>query len=284
MPACPPFRFPRILGEAIAYGRQGTPIGGYLDGVGGPLARQDIRDLVHWLRETAGVEPLVIDPEKGHDRLAADAADGARVYRAHCASCHGNQGEGGTGTALGNAAMLALTPDHFLRHPIVEGRQGTPMPAFAGILSATEMDNLTAFLRRPPPLDRYVINPEGEAPRFGELKDGRYLSATVLDRELRARRRMVLLDTRVTSMWQMAHIEGAVPVPVLRQPRAGGGQPAARQHLDRCLLRMPARGGRTRWVKWLPEEGGFGHTAVLYEGIRGWVSLGYPVVAGDASK
>jgi len=65
LPACPPFRFPRILGEAIAYGRQGTPIGGYLDEVGGPLARQDIRDLVHWLRETAGVEPLVIDPEKG---------------------------------------------------------------------------------------------------------------------------------------------------------------------------------------------------------------------------
>ena len=119
MPACPPFRFPRILGEAIAYGRQGTPIGGYLDEVGGPLARQDIRDLVHWLRETAGVEPLAIDPEKGHDRLAADAADGARVYRAHCASCHGDQGEGGTGTALGNAAMLALTPDHFLRHAIV---------------------------------------------------------------------------------------------------------------------------------------------------------------------
>ena len=297
MPACPPFRFPRILGEAIAYGRQGTPIGGYLDEVGGPLARQDIRDLVHWLRETAGVEPLAIDPEKGHDRLAADAADGARVYRAHCASCHGDQGEGGTGTALGNAAMLALTPDHFLRHAIVEGSQGTPMPAFAGILSATEMDNLTAFLRsrstgwsaegrtlrRPPPLDRYVINPEGEAPRFGELKDGRYLSAAVLDRELRARRRMVLLDTRVTSMWQMAHIEGAVPVPYY----ANREQAVASLPRDSTWIvaycECP-RAAADSVVKWLREEGGFGHTAVLYEGIRGWVSLGYPVVAGDASK
>ncbi len=31
-------------------------------------------------------------------------------------------------------------------------------------------------------------------------------------------------------------------------------------------------------------EAGFENTAVLYEGIQGWVSLGYPVFAGDASK
>ena len=37
-------------------------------------------------------------------------------------------------------------------------------------------------------------------------------------------------------------------------------------------------------VKWLREEGKFENTAVLYEGIQGWVSLGHPVVAGDASK
>ena len=37
-------------------------------------------------------------------------------------------------------------------------------------------------------------------------------------------------------------------------------------------------------MKWLREEGKFENTAVLYEGIQGWVSLGHPVVAGDASK
>ena len=40
-----------------------------------------------------------------------------------------------------------LTSDGFLRHAIVNGRQGTPMPAFAGTLSPTDMDNVTAFLR-----------------------------------------------------------------------------------------------------------------------------------------
>ena len=286
-----------VLGEAISYGRQGTPMGGYLDEVGGPLARQDIRDLIRWLRETAGVEPLASDYEKGHDRQAGDAADGARIYREHCATCHGDRGEGGTGTALGNAAMLALTPDHFLRHAIVEGRQDTPMPAFAATLSAAEIDNVTAFLRsrstgwsaegrtlrRPPPLDRYVINPEGETPRFGELKDGRYVSAAVLDRELRAQRRMVLLDTRVTSMWQMAHIEGAVPVPYYaNREEAVAGLPRDGTWIV-AYCECP-RAAADSVVKWLREEGGFANTAVLYEGIQGWVSLGYPVVAGDASK
>lgn len=289
--------FPMILGEAIAYGRQGTPMGGYLDEVGGPLTRSDIRDLTMWLVKTAGVVPLAMDYEKGHERMAGNAEGGARVYREHCATCHGDKGEGGTGTALGNAAMLALTPDHFLRHAIVEGRQDTPMPAFADTLSAAEIDDVTAFLRsrstgwsaqgrtlrRPPPLDQYVINPQGKAPQFGELKDGRYVSAAVLDRELRAQRRMVLLDTRVTSMWQMAHIEGAVPVPYYaNREEAVAGLPRDGTWIV-AYCECP-RAAADSVVKWLREEGGFANTAVLYEGIQGWVSLGYPVVAGDASK
>ena len=36
---------PGIIGEAIAYGRQGTPMGGYLNEVGGPLTRRDMNTL-----------------------------------------------------------------------------------------------------------------------------------------------------------------------------------------------------------------------------------------------
>ena len=288
--------FPVTIGEAIAYGRQGTPMGGYIDEVGGPLTRRDIIDLTLWLRETAKVEPLVMDHKKVHDRIAGDVALGAQVYQQNCVTCHGKKGEGVTGTALGNAAMLALTPDQFLRHAIVEGRQGTPMPAFGKVLSESDIDNVTAFLRSrstgwstatralrtPPPLGQYVINPQGAAPDFGELRDGRYVGASVLDRELRAQRRMILLDTRVTSMWQMAHIEGAVPVPYYA-------------NRDEAIASLPRdgtwivaycecpRAAADSVVKWLRAEGGFKNTAVLYEGIQGWVSLGYPVVAGDAS-
>lgn len=284
--------FPMVLGEAIAYGRQGTPMGGYIDEVGGPLTRADIIDMTLWLQREAQVQPVRL----GFEPVAGDVPAGAALYQQHCAQCHGASGEGGTGTALGNPAMLALTPDSFLRHAIVHGRQDTQMPAFADTLSAAEIDNVTAFLRsrgtgwsaekrelqRPPPLGEYVINPEGEAPDFGELAEGRYVNASVLDRELRAKRRMVLLDTRVTSMWQMAHIQGAVPAPyyanreevVASLPRDGTWIVA--------YCECP-RAAADSVVKWLREEGGFENTAVLWEGIQGWVSLGYPVTAGDAS-
>ena len=284
------------LREAIAYGRQGTPMGGYIDEVGGPMTRQDIGDMILWLRKIAAVEP-VDTGRRSFERVAGDVPKGAAVFQQHCATCHGVKGEGGTGTALGNAAMLALTPDHFLRHAIVNGRQGTPMPAFGGTLSESDIDNVTAFvrsrstgwtankqeLRKPPPLGGYIMNPRGKAPDFGELKEGRYVSAAVLARELKAKPRMILLDTRVTSMWQMAHIEGAVPVPYYA-------------NRDEAIASLPRdgtwivaycecpRAAADSVVKWLREEGKFANTAVLYEGIQGWVSLGHPVVAGDASK
>lgn len=282
--------FPWIVGEAIAYGRPGTPMGGYSDEVGGPLARQEILELVMWLREEAAVEPQRLPL----DTIAGDAGAGAALYAQHCASCHGAQGEGGTGTALGNPAMLALTPDAFLRHAIVHGRDGTPMVAFAGTLTDRQIDDTVAFLRSrasgwtvpepirhaPPPLDAVVIHPDADAPTFA-LKDDLYVSAAELDRELKAGKRMVLLDTRVTSMWERAHIAGAVPAPYY----------ASR---DEVLASLPTDG---TWIVAYCEcpraaaesvvrklrEGGMRNTAVLYEGIQGWVSLGYPVVQGRAA-
>ncbi len=281
--------FPMVLREAISYGRPGTPMGGYLDDVGGPMTRDQIRELAIWLAMVADARPFPISNEP----VQGDAALGARLYKKNCASCHGANGEGGTGTALGNAAMLGLTPDAFLRHAIANGRDGTPMPAFLGKLTDPEIDSVTAFLRsrasgwkqrntvlaEPPSLDRIVLNPEAADPRFA-LTDGLYVSAAELDRELKAGKKMVLLDTRVTSMWQMAHIAGAVPAPYY----------ASR---DEVIASLPTDG---TWIVAYCEcpraaaesvvqklrEGGLQNTAVLYEGIQGWISLGYPVSAGRA--
>ena len=287
---------PVIIGEAIAYGRPGTPMGGYVDEVGGPMTRAQIVDMVRWLRQQSGVQPLAGERGAAFDRVAGDIGNGAVVYQRNCASCHGAKGEGGTGTALANPTMLALTPDRFLRHAIVQGRQGTPMPAFGSVLSEAQIDDVTAFLRSrstgwtagkqalrtPPAAGDYVINKNGSAPDFGVLKDGRYVSAAVLDRELKAKRRMVLLDTRVASMWQMAHIEGAVPVPYYSREEAFAALPRDGTWIV-AYCECP-RAAADSVVKRLREEGGFENTAVLWEGIQGWVSLGYPVVAGDASK
>lgn len=283
--------FPYVIGEAIAYGRPGTPMGGYITDVGGPLAKQEIRELVMWLREEANAAPL----PQSESAVAGNADSGAPLYAQHCASCHGAEGQGGTGTALGNAAMLAITPDGFLRHAVAKGRDGTPMAAFEGTLTDTQIDDVVAFLRSrasgwtapapirhtPPPLDAIVLHPEAPPPSF-ELADGLYVSAAQLDRELKAGKRMVLLDTRVTSMWERAHIAGAVPAPyyssrdeVIASLPTDGTWIVAYCECPRAAAESVVRKLR---------DGGVANTAVLYEGIQGWVSLGYPVVQGRATK
>jgi mono/diheme cytochrome c family protein/rhodanese-related sulfurtransferase len=275
----------------IAYGRRGTPMAGFLDEVGGPMSMLEIYQLNAWLEEQVGVESLDLPLDAVH----GDTALGGEIYARECTACHGENGEGGIGTALGNPVMLSLTSDHFLRHTIVHGRDGTPMPAFGERLSDAEIDAVTAFLRsratgwsvekpvfRAPPKETdWVLNPKGPAPAFS-LQDGLYVSAASLNDALEASRRMVILDTRAMSMWQMANIEGSVPIPYYfddsrdlyaRLPNDGTWI------VTYCECPRAAAESVTRRLR----KQGFTNTAVLWEGIQGWVSLGYPVARGETT-
>jgi len=282
---------PWYMGMTTWYGRPGTPMGGYLDEVGGPMSRSEIRDMMIWLQMASGYAPVAA-LTRDQRRIDGDERAGAQVYARHCAVCHGVDGSGVTGTALGNQAMLSMTPDAFLRHAIAEGRQDTPMPAFASVLTADEIDAVTAFLRSrsggweadrvalhaPPDPSDYVLNPGGRAPQVS-LREGMYVSAADLHRALEDRSRLVLLDTRVTSMWQKGHIAGAVPIPyyssrdeVLRNlPRDGT--------LIVAYCECPRAAAET--VLSILREQGIENSAVLWEGIGGWITLGYPVVQGS---
>ena len=283
--------YPWAIAMATGYGRAGTPMAPFSEEVGGPLSRHDIMEMTHWLFLQGEVEKVDIDETP----VAGDTAAGAEVYGQHCAQCHGNSGEGGTGTALGNQAMLALTPDEFLRHAIVHGRQGTEMPAFADTLTDTQIDDVTAFLRSratgwnlekpvyraPPPPEEYVLNPDGEDPDF-ELQDDLFITSAQLDAALKAKRRMVLLDTRALPLWQMANIEGSVPLPYYYDY----------QNLEALARDLPKDGtmivtycecprAAAVFVNRKLAEQGFENLAVLYEGIQGWIALGYPVSLGE---
>ena len=133
------------------------------------------------------------------------------------------------------------------------------------------------MLAEPPPLDRIVLNPDAAEPEF-TLRDGLYVSAAELDRELKAGKKMVLLDTRVTSMWQMAHIAGAVPAPYY----ASREEVIASLPTDGTWIvaycECP-RAAAESVVKRLRAEGIL-TSAVLYEGFQGWAAKGHPIVAG----
>jgi mono/diheme cytochrome c family protein/rhodanese-related sulfurtransferase len=283
--------FPMHMAATTAYGRRGTPMGGYLDEIGGPMTMDEIGGIMLWLRAREEVE-LVDLPR---DLVSGDVAAGEKVYARECATCHGAYGEGGIGTALGNPGMLSMTTDPFLRYAIEHGRDGTEMPAFGDVLSEEEMDAVTAFLRSraagwslentvlraPPTADEYVLNPDSPAPAF-ELMGGLYVRAGDLLTALESKRRMVLLDTRVMSLWQMAHIEGAVPLPY-HYDYNDLGSLAEDIPADGTWIvlycespRAVAESVRQRLLK-----RGFENTAVLWEGLGGWTSLGYPVIRGE---
>jgi len=284
--------FPHNIYLTVSYGRLGTPMAGFIDEVGGPMSKDEIIQLLYWIRQQSGVTEQV---DLGPEPVLGDVTLGAKLYSQECVECHGIEGEGVTGTALGNSAMLSLTEDKFLRYAIENGRDGTEMKAYDEKLSASEIDSLTAFLRSratgwavekavyraPPDADEYVINPDSDAPQF-ELKDDLYVMSADLHQALLEKRRMVILDTRVMSYWQMVNIEGSVPVPYYFE------------NFEKVAANLPRDGtwivtycecprAAAELVNRRLKSRGFENTAVLWEGIQGWVGLGLPVFRGETT-
>lgn len=279
---------PHEVLRPIQYGRDGTAMGGYLDEVGGPLTLDETWNLTYWLFWQADVERVRITK----DLVKGDAAQGAALYTENCTECHGANGEGVNAPAVGNPSALSHNSDEFIRYAIREGRDGTPMQPWKDKLSSDDINNLTAFLRSRasgweqstvalravPTPDQYVINKGGADPEF-VLQDGRYVSSADLLQALREKKRMVLLDTRVASVWQRVHIEGAVPIPYYSDFDAiVGDLPKDVQIVAYCSCPRAAADDVVRRLR----SRGFTRTATLYEGIFGWMNMGYPVVNGQS--
>jgi mono/diheme cytochrome c family protein len=83
------------------------------------------------------------------------AADGATLFRAFCAGCHGPQGQGRTAPgmspfpAIANPDFLTRASDGLIRETIRKGRPGRRMPAWdsPGGLRAEEIEKVLAYLR-----------------------------------------------------------------------------------------------------------------------------------------
>jgi mono/diheme cytochrome c family protein/rhodanese-related sulfurtransferase len=278
---------PHAVLRTLSYGRQGTPMGGYLDEVGGPMTLDETWDLTYWLFEQSGAERVAISTEA----VLGDIERGEILYHQECALCHGEHGEGVTAPAIGNSSALAYNSDEFIRYAIQHGREDTEMIAFSEKLSAADIDSVTAFIRSRaggwelqetvlqalPTPDQYVINKDGEDPDF-ELTDDIFVSSADLYKALQEKRKMMLLDTRVSSVWQTAHIEGSFTFPYYFNFDAKVGD------LPKDVMVVAYCSCPRASAEWVVEElrqRGYEKTAVLYEGIYGWINLGYPVMRGD---
>lgn len=291
----PSLRSPELLGAAsggylwtaIAYGRPGTPMAAFAEDQGGPLGHAAQHVLMDWLLEASGVERAPVEDAT----VTGDVDLGAKVYGEHCASCHGDKGQGGSGTALANPVFLATAGDAFLRHTVVKGRTGTPMPAFAETLSPAETDGVVAFLRSrstgwdapapvrvtPPDPTQAVRNP-GAKPATLDHRESRFVSSASVAAALERGERMVLLDARPVSDWQRSHLPGALPVPfydgvdaiILHLPK--DGTPI----IAYCACPHAASG---RIVDALVERG-YTTARILDEGVLHWAAQGHPIELG----
>jgi mono/diheme cytochrome c family protein len=79
---------------------------------------------------------------------------GRVLFEKTCAGCHGDQGQGKTGPALGSAGFQKAATEAFVAVTVVRGRAGTPMPAFGRAsvsypkLTPQEVLDIAAFVKR----------------------------------------------------------------------------------------------------------------------------------------
>ncbi len=140
-----------FIRETVRRGRPGRrmPAWGELEG---GLRPAEIDAVIAWLREMAGGVAHIPDPRPARWVKAAPGG-GAALYRANCAACHGERGEGKEGTALDNRVLLGTATDTYLVETIRRGRSGTAMPAFGDpspvrrLLSAEEIESIVVHIR-----------------------------------------------------------------------------------------------------------------------------------------
>jgi len=75
----------------------------------------------------------------------ADRAAGAKIFRSHCAPCHGVKGTGGLGPNLTSGVFYHGGTDADLYRNIGEGIEGTAMPSV--FFDGTQVWQLVAFVR-----------------------------------------------------------------------------------------------------------------------------------------
>lgn len=275
-----------LLDNTVRYGRPGTAMAAYHESLGGPLTEADMGPLVSYLQSIAEVKRVGAGkPGNG------DAERGKHVYRKRCESCHGPQGKGPTAPSLNDPLFLALASQPFLRYAVTEGREGTAMPAFRDVLSAQEIEDVATYIQswsrrwiRPgsvrlktTSLSEAVVNPNGPSANLGSLKDDLYVTVNALKSALDRGARVILLDARTPSAWAVRHIPGAVPLPYFEAEEKASQLPNDDTWIVaycECPTALSKRVVNTLRAK------GFKNTAVLDEGLSGWVYRRFPLASG----
>ena len=152
----------------ISAGHPGQRMPSWWQAYGGPLRDDQIADLTNFVVNWQGPQPPGVRdegvevgptpaPEEATPEAPAgpvgegDPANGEQVFTQYCASCHGPDAAGGALSPTLVSADVGANDDEFFRETIIDGRAGTTIPPWGGILSAQVVEDLISFLRSKQP-------------------------------------------------------------------------------------------------------------------------------------
>jgi mono/diheme cytochrome c family protein/uncharacterized protein (DUF302 family) len=123
------------------------------------MPESDINEIIHFF-DSWRTSPV---PNWSKQNIKADNVAGKALYKSKCASCHGENAQGGKGSglhfsrpsgiaitppALNNQGLLNSAPDAMLHYIISHGRKNTPMPSAKQLgLSQTNINDLVSYIR-----------------------------------------------------------------------------------------------------------------------------------------
>lgn len=273
------------LNRSIGTGRPGTSMAAYGKKLGGPLDDLAITRLVRYIRERGNV-PIATLPGI---TLQGDAKRGAAIYNSTCKVCHGDTASRGEAVHLANSAFLSMATDPFLRHAILNGREGTKMEPFKGKLDEQKIADLIAHIRSfanpsapiitqlPAPTGKepLVIFPKGKEPDW-TLREDRFVPVDIVKKAYDEKRKFIIIDARPPSEWMRAHITGAVSIPYFELTRLDEitkdtwviAYCACPHHLSGDVVDALRKRGHLK-------------SAILDEGINDWHRKGYPMTVAE---
>jgi len=276
------------LRAAISEGRGGTTMSAWAFERGGPLFPDDVAALVSFLRSWDYGPPAALDERPS----AGDVERGEGIFARDCVRCHGTSGVGGPYVHIGGGDFLTRAGNGFLRHAIVAGRPGTPMPAFGSALGIAGVDDTLALLRSwqsrpvaasqslpasppPLPLGPVPLNPKGPEPIGFELFP-KTTRADVIKGQLDRGARLALLDARAPSDYMREHIAGAVSVPFYDPQPYVSALPRNSWLVCYCACPHAESGQLAQKL----QASGFSKVTVLDEGLGFWRAKNYGTHAG----
>ncbi len=131
--------------QSIKHGRIGTPMRGFVGSKGlANLTEAEVGDIIAYLRSREPAAPTIAATTPG-------TKSGEMHFKANCASCHQNDGNGipGIAPSIRNRDFLAIASDDFIKETVRKGRPGTAMVQRPD-LSDKVLDEIVAYLRAVP--------------------------------------------------------------------------------------------------------------------------------------